>query len=174
MLTFRGGREVQAYPVSNEQPISEINEALGLGIDQFMAGKKITMLTAPAEYLKERNNKLAGLNAGLKKDYDVALKDIQKFAEGYENSLLVKQLATKEALLKAKARKRQVDIEFPILGSAYKAQKSNNSRELEGKRSISRKLSRDRELIYQVFFALLGIDSNEEASCNKKDKAQVV
>jgi len=43
MLTFRGGREVQAYTVSNEQAIVEINEALGLGIDQFMASKKIAM-----------------------------------------------------------------------------------------------------------------------------------
>jgi len=38
--------------------------------------------------------------------------------------------------LKAKARKRQVDIEFPILGSAYKAQNSNNLRGLEGKKEI--------------------------------------
>jgi len=38
--------------------------------------------------------------------------------------------------LKAKARKRQVDIEFPILGRAYKAQKSKNSRDLEGKKEL--------------------------------------
>jgi len=44
MLTFRGGREVQGYPVSNAQTISEINESLGLGIEQFMVGKKIDML----------------------------------------------------------------------------------------------------------------------------------
>jgi len=38
--------------------------------------------------------------------------------------------------LRAKARRREVDIEYPILGSAYKAQKSKNSRELEGKKEF--------------------------------------
>jgi len=134
MLTFRGGRDVQAYPVSNNQAISGINEALGLGIDQFMAGKKIDMLNAPATYLQARNEKLAGLTNAIDKDYKAALKDIQKLAPGYEGSLWVKQLASEDALLKAKARKRQVDIEFPILGSAYKGQKSNNPRDLESKK----------------------------------------
>jgi len=68
MLTFRGGREVQGYPVSNEQAISEINESLGLGIDQFMASKKIAMLNAPATYLQARNEKLVGLSAKIKED----------------------------------------------------------------------------------------------------------
>jgi len=84
----------------------EINESLGLGIDQFMAGKKIDMLNAPATYLQNRNEKLAGLNTKIKKDYDDALKEIQGLVPGYENSLWVKQLATEDALLKAKARKR--------------------------------------------------------------------
>jgi hypothetical protein len=118
MLTFRGGREFQGYPVSNKQAISEINESLGLGIEQFMAGKKINILNDPEKYLQAINEKLAGLNAGIKKDYDVELGQIQALATGYENSLWVKQLAAEEALLKAKARKRQVGIEFPILGSA--------------------------------------------------------
>jgi len=48
----------------------------------------------------------------------------------------VKQIAAEDTLLKAKARKRQVDIEFPILGSAYKAQKSKNSRDLEVKKEF--------------------------------------
>jgi len=34
-----------------------------------MAGKKIDMLNAPATYLQNRNEKLAGLNAKIKKDY---------------------------------------------------------------------------------------------------------
>jgi hypothetical protein len=136
MLTFRGGREVQGYPVSNEQAISEINESLGLGIDQFMASKKIAMLNAPATYLQARNEKLASLSAKIKEDYDAALGEIQNLAMGYENSLWVKQLAAEDALLRAKARKRQIDIEFPILGSAYKAQKSKNSRDLEGKKEF--------------------------------------
>jgi len=51
MLAFRGSREVQGYPVSNKQAVSEINESLGLGIEQFMTGKKIAMLNAPATYL---------------------------------------------------------------------------------------------------------------------------
>jgi len=68
MLTFRGGREVQGYPVSNAQAISEINESLGLVIDQFMAGKKIAVLNAPGKYLQDRNDKLAALIADIYKD----------------------------------------------------------------------------------------------------------
>jgi len=143
MLTFRGGREVQAYPVSDDQAVSEINESLGLGIDQFIAGKKIDMLNAPATYLQNRNNKLGGLNADIKKDYDDALKEIQALAPGYENSLWVKQLAAEVALFKAKSRKRQIDIKFPILGSAYKAQKSKNTRDLEGKKDFIKEGTKD-------------------------------
>jgi len=66
----------------------------------------------------------------------VALIEIQNLAPAYANSLWVKQLAAEDALLKAKARKRQVHIEFPILGSAYKAQKSKNLRDLEGKKEF--------------------------------------
>jgi len=136
MLTFRGGRDVQAYPVSNNQAVSEINESLGLGIEQFMAGKKIAMLNIPAKYLKDRSDRLAGLTATINKEYKAALGEIQSLTLGYENSLWVKQLATEDALLRAKARKQQVDIEFPILGSSYKAQKSKNSRDLEGKKEF--------------------------------------
>jgi len=68
----------------------EINDALGLGIDQFMGSKKIAMLNAPAEYLQNRNTKLAGLNADIKRDYDVELEKIKELAPGYENSLALK------------------------------------------------------------------------------------
>jgi len=95
MLTFRGGREVQeGYPVSNDQAILDINDFLGLGIEQFMAGKKINMLIAPATYLQARNEKLAGLNAKIKNDYHAALLEIKKLAPRYENSLWVKQFAS--------------------------------------------------------------------------------
>jgi len=57
--------------------------------------------------------------------------------------LWVKQLTTEDALLKAKARKRQVDIKFPILGSAYEAQKSKNSRDLEGKKEFIKEATKD-------------------------------
>jgi len=83
-----------------------------------MAGKKIAMLNAPAAYLQARNEKLAGLNADIDKDYKAALEEIQKLALGYENSLWVKQLSAEDTLLKEKAMKRQVDIKYPILGSA--------------------------------------------------------
>jgi len=72
------------------------------------------MLNAPATYLQNRNKKLAGLNAKIKKDYDDALLEIQGLALGYENSLW-EQLAAEDALLKGKTRKRQIDIKFPIL-----------------------------------------------------------
>jgi len=38
-----------------------------------MAGNRIEMLNAPAKYLKDRNDKLAGLTAAIKNDYDAAL-----------------------------------------------------------------------------------------------------
>jgi len=101
-----------------------------------MASKKIAMLNAPAKYLQDRNDKLAGLTTAIDKDYKAALGEILALTPGYENSLWVKQLAAEDALLRAKVRKRQVDIEFPILGSAYKAQKSKNSRDLEGKKEF--------------------------------------
>jgi len=83
MLTFRRGRDILAYPVSNDQAIVEINESLGLGIEQFMAGKKIDILTGPADYLQARNAKLAGLNAAIKNDYNMALLgEIQALAKG--------------------------------------------------------------------------------------------
>jgi len=111
MLTFRVGQEIQAYPVSNNQAFLEINESLGLGIDWFLAGKKIAMLNGPAAYLQNRNEKLAALPADIKKDYDDdALLKIQGLATGYENSLWVKQLTSEDALLKAKARKRQMPV----------------------------------------------------------------
>jgi len=100
MLRFRGGRDIQAYPVSDNQAVSEINESLGLGIEQFMAGKKIAMLNAPAKYLKDRSDRLAGLGAEISKDYKVALGEIQKLTPGYENSLWVKQLAAEGTLLR--------------------------------------------------------------------------
>jgi len=71
-----------------------------------MAGKKINMLNAPAGYLQARNEKLAGLNAKIKNDYTLALKEIQKLAPGYEDSLWVKQLVTEDTFLREKARRR--------------------------------------------------------------------
>jgi len=34
-------------PASNKQAIAEINESLGLGLDQYVAQKKVEMLTDP-------------------------------------------------------------------------------------------------------------------------------
>jgi len=44
----------------------------------------------------------------MKANYDTALGEIQALVPGYENSQWVKQLAAEDALLKAKARKRQI------------------------------------------------------------------
>jgi len=69
--------------------------------------------------------------------------EIQALATGYENSLWVKQLTAEDTLLKAKARKRQIDIEFPILGSAYKAQKSKSTKDLEANKEFIKEGTRD-------------------------------
>jgi len=63
-----------------------------------MAGKKIAMLSSPATYLQNRNDKLAGLSAKIKAGYDKSLGEIQALAPGYENSLWVKQLAAEDRL----------------------------------------------------------------------------
>jgi len=74
-------------------------------MEQFLAGKKIAILSGPAKYLQDRNEKLATLPTSIKADYEKALGEIQGLAPGYENSLWVKQLATEDTLLRAKARK---------------------------------------------------------------------
>jgi len=55
---------------------------LGLGIEQFMAGKKIDMLNAAATYLQARNEKLANLNTKIKNDFNEALVEIKKTCTG--------------------------------------------------------------------------------------------
>jgi len=55
----------------------------------------------------------------------------------------VKQLTPEDTLLRAKARRRQVDIKFPIVGSAYRVQKSNNSRDLEAKKEFIKEGTKD-------------------------------
>jgi len=61
--------------------------------------------------------------------------------------------------------------EFPILGSAYKAQKSNNLRDLEANKEF---VPRTKALIYQVFFALLGIESNHATKKTKPRLSDII
>jgi len=60
LFQFRGG--VASYPVSNEQAVTEISEALCLGGELYINMKKVDMLQNPSAYLEQRNKAL--LKAG--------------------------------------------------------------------------------------------------------------
>jgi len=58
LFQSHGGRSALMLPASNEQAIAEINESLGLGLDQYVAERKVAMLTDPLVYLNARNTAL--------------------------------------------------------------------------------------------------------------------
>jgi len=63
LLQFHGGRSALMLPASNKQAIAEINESLGLGLNQYVAEKKVTMLTEPLVYLTNWNTTLGGVSS---------------------------------------------------------------------------------------------------------------
>jgi len=69
LLQFHGGRSALMLPASNEQAIAEINESLGLGLNQYVAQRKVTMLTDPLAYLTDWNTALGGVITAIGNDY---------------------------------------------------------------------------------------------------------
>jgi len=53
LFQFRGG--AASYPVSNDQAVSEISDAIGLGMELYVNKKKLDMLQNPSAYLEKRN-----------------------------------------------------------------------------------------------------------------------
>jgi len=56
-------------PTSNKQAIAEMNESLGLGLDQYVAQRKVEMLTDPLAYLNTRNTALGTVITDIGTDY---------------------------------------------------------------------------------------------------------
>jgi len=105
------------------------------------------MLQDPSAYLLQRNKVLLKSATGMSNIYEELMKDVVKAIAGTSDKdsdeykaaagqlwvkLLVRDLTAKVKLTEVGT----IDIQNPILGSAYKAQKSKNSRELEAKKEF--------------------------------------
>jgi len=127
LFQFHGGRSALMLPASNNQAIAEINESLGLGLDQYVAQRKVDMLTDPLAYLTERNNALDTVITDIGTDYGNEINAINALIPaGYRNTPWVRQMAADSVRLKGLARLKRVDVQFPIEKAAYKAQKKKN------------------------------------------------
>jgi hypothetical protein len=74
IFQFQGG--VASYPVSNDQAVSEISDALGLGMELYINNKKLNMLQNPSGYLKQRNKALQDRAANTQRVYGDALHNV--------------------------------------------------------------------------------------------------
>jgi len=127
--------------------VSEISDALGLGAELYVNKKKVEMLQDPSAYLLQRNKALLAAGASTSGAYANSLDQVVKAMTGKtnkkdpeyvaaSNQLWVKSLAHDMTAKQASVELGVIDIKYPILESAYKAQKSKNSRELEGKKEF--------------------------------------
>jgi len=134
LFQFRGG--VASYPVSNDQAVSEISDALGLGAELYINKKKVDMLQDPSAYLNQRNKALLAAGTSTTGAYlDQVVKAVtgktnKKDPEyiAASNQLWVKSLACSMTAKLASVELGVIDIKYPILESTYKVQKSKNSR----------------------------------------------
>jgi len=127
--------------------VSEISDALGLGMELYVNRKKVDMLQNPSAYLEQRNKALQHRAANTQRIYGDALHNVVSTVAGTDdkkkpeyiaasNQLWIKSLACDLAAKIAAVDIAIADLQFPIVGSAYKAQKSKNSRELEAKKEF--------------------------------------
>jgi len=124
-------------PASNEQAIAEINDSLGLGLDQYLAQKKVAMLNNPLTYLRDRNTALGNVITQIGTDYAAELLAINNLLpDEQKDTPWVRQMAADSARLKGLAQLKRVDIQYPINKAAYKAQKKKNKRDLEEKKDL--------------------------------------
>jgi len=137
LLQFHGGRSALMLPASNEQAIAEINESLGLGLDQYVAKRKVTMLTDPLAYLTALNTALGTVITDIGTDYATEIGLINNMVPaGYRNTPWVRQMAADTVRLKGLANLKKVDIQYPIEKAAYKAQKKKNQQDLAEKKEL--------------------------------------
>jgi len=124
-------------PASNEQAIAEINDSLGLGLDQYLAQKKVAMLNNPLTYLTDCNTALGNVITQIGTDYAMELLAINNLLpDEQKNTPWVRQMAADSARLKGLAQLKRVDIQYPINKAAYKAQKKKNKRDMEAKKDL--------------------------------------
>jgi len=123
-------------PASNEQAIAEINESLGLGLDQYVAQRKVAMLADPLAYLT-RNTALGTVITNIGTDYGTEIAAINALVPaGYRDTPWVRQMAADSVRLKGLARLKSVDIQYPIEKAAYKAQKKKNKQDMAEKKEL--------------------------------------
>jgi len=112
--------------------VSEISDALGLGAELYINKKKVEMLENPSAYLLERNKVLLAAGANTENVYSTTLDSVVKSVTGkpdikkdnpeYQavaNQGWVKSLARDMAVKLASIQVTDVNIKYPILGSAY-------------------------------------------------------
>jgi len=80
LFQFRVG--VASYLVSNDQVVSEISDALGLGEELYVNKKKVDMLQDPSAYLLQRNKVLLKSATGMSNIYEELMKDVVKAIAG--------------------------------------------------------------------------------------------
>ena len=137
LFQFHGGRSALMLPASNAQAIAEINESLGLGLDQYVAEKKVEMLADPLAYLTTQNTELGNVIMAIGTDYTADMNTINALLPaGYRDTPWVRQMVADSVRLKGLANLKRVDIEYPIENAAYKAQKKKNQRDLEAKKEL--------------------------------------
>jgi len=121
----------------NEQAIAEINDSLGLGLNQYLAQKKVDMLTNPLDHLTWHNTALGNVITKLGTDYNTEITAINNLLpDAQKNTPWVRQMAADSARLKGLAELKRVDIQFPINKATYKAQKKKNKRDMEAKKDL--------------------------------------
>jgi len=136
-MEFHGGRSALMLPASNAQAIAEINESLSLGLDQYVAQRKVAMLADPLAYLTTRNTALGTVITNIGTDYGNEIGAINALVPaGYRDTPWVRQMAADSVRLKGLANLKSVDIQYPIEKAAYKAQKKKNKCELAEKKEL--------------------------------------
>jgi hypothetical protein len=136
LFQFNGGRSALMLPASNQQAIGEINESLGLGLDQYVAEKKVEMLTDPLAYLNAWNT-LSAVITQIGTDYTNEIAAINALVPAsYRDTPRVRQMAADSVRLKGLANLKRVDVQYPIEKAAYKAQKKNKQDMAEKKELV--------------------------------------
>jgi len=114
LLQFHEGSSAVMQLASNEQAITEINESLGLGLDQYLAQKKVEMLNAPLTYLTNHNTALFAIITKIGTDFDTDFTNINNLLpDEHKNTQWVWQMAADAMGLKGLAELKKVDRPVP-------------------------------------------------------------
>jgi len=93
-----------SYLVNNDQAVSEISDALGLGMELYINMKKVDMLQNPSLYLQQRNKALQDRAANTQKIYGDALRNVVKTVAGTDNKKDPAYKVTSAAILAVMSR----------------------------------------------------------------------